>query len=74
MEIISAYDNGSVLDKDIISLSYDDILEKFSEGVKNLTAISLEANIPTELAVPHFITNAFKNLAAIGLQTNYKFK
>lgn len=41
MEVIACYDNGSTLDKDVISLSPEDILGKFSEGVKNLTAISV---------------------------------
>jgi hypothetical protein len=41
MDVIAAYDSGSVLDKDVISLSPDDILAKFSEGVKNLTAVSV---------------------------------
>lgn len=74
MLVIAAYDNGAVLGKDVIGLSPDDILQKFSQGVKNLTALSLQANIPTEASVPHFVTNAFKNLAAIGMQVNYKFK
>lgn len=41
MSVIACYDSGAVLDKDVISLSPEDILSKFSEGVKNLTAISI---------------------------------
>jgi len=39
-----------------------------------MTAASLESGLVNELSVPSFLTNAFKNLAAIGLETNYKFK
>ncbi len=74
MQVIAAYDNGAVLSKEVIGLSPDDILEKFAVGVKNITALSLQANIPTEASAPHFVVNAFKNLAAIGMQIDYKFK
>jgi large subunit ribosomal protein LP0 len=74
MEVIKAYDDGSILEKEVISLSPEDIIAKFQNGVKNLTALSLQTNIPTELTVPNFILNGFKNLAAIGLQIDHKFK
>jgi len=34
----------------------------------------LETGYATELSVPHAIINSFKNLAAIGLETNYLFE
>jgi len=51
----------------------NDIFNRFRVGIKNLTALSLESGIPTELSVPHAITNAFSNLAAIGFEIDYKF-
>lgn len=33
--------------------------------------MSLALNIPTQLSVPHMIANAFKNVAAIALETDY---
>jgi len=74
MNVLCAYDNGSILTKDICALNPEDIMTKFQNGVKYLTAASLEAGLVNELSVPSFLTNAFKNLAAIGLETNYKFK
>lgn len=41
MNIISAYDSGSILGPEVISLSTNDILDKFRSGVKNLTALSM---------------------------------
>lgn len=38
-----------------------------------MTGLSLETGYATELSVPHAIINSFKNLAAIGLETNYLF-
>lgn len=69
MEIISVYDDGSVLTPEVISISPDDIIRKFQTGVANITALSMELGIPTEASVPHLIANAFKNLAAISMQT-----
>jgi len=72
MEIISVYDDGSILTPEVISISPDDIIKKFQIGASNITALSMELNIPTEASVPHMIASAFKNLAAISLETHYK--
>lgn len=72
MEILKVYDDGSILTPDVVSLTPDDILKKFCEGVANISGLSLELGIPTECSVPHLIANAFKNLAAISLETPYK--
>jgi len=74
MEVIGAYDNGAVLSKEVCAITPEEIISKFQSGVKNLTALSVQSGIATELTVPHFVSNAFKNLAAIGLQIDYKFK
>jgi large subunit ribosomal protein LP0 len=74
MEVIGAYDGGAVLSKEVCAITPDEILSRFQAGVRNLTALSLQTGIASELTVPHFIGNAFKNLAAIGLQIGYNFK
>lgn len=38
-----------------------------------MSALSIETGIPTELTIPSLISNAFKNLASIGLSIDYKF-
>lgn len=72
MEIISVYDDGSILTPEVISISPDDILKKFQAGAANITGLSLELGIPNEASIPYMIANAFKNIAAISLETNYK--
>jgi len=71
MVVLSVYDDGSILSSEIVSLTPDDIMAKFSKGVSNIAAMSMELGIPTEVAVPHMIANAFKNLAAISVETGY---
>lgn len=48
------------------------MITKFQEGVSALTALSLELGYVTPMAVPHMLMNAFKNVAAIALETDYK--
>lgn len=72
MEIVAVYDDGSILTPEVISISPEDILRKFQAGASNVTALSLELGIPTEASVPYMVASAFKNLAAISLETNYK--
>jgi len=73
MEVISCYDEGTVLEKTVLSINADSIVNRFQTGVRNVVAISLQTGIPTSVSIPHNISNAFKNLAAIGLQINYNF-
>jgi len=72
MEIRDVYDDGSVLDKSIIDFDPSTLLEKFQAGVANLNAVSLETGYIVKSAVPHMIMNAFKNVAALALETGYK--
>jgi len=41
MKVITVYDDGSMLTPEVVALSNDDILKKFSNGVRNMTALSL---------------------------------
>lgn len=73
MNVLSAYDDGAILDAETCKLSPESVLGYFANGVKNLAALSLESGYPTQLSVSFAISNAFKNLAAIGLNIDYKF-
>jgi len=74
MNVISCYDQGSILDKQAISISPNDILAKFAEGVRHVAALSLATGIPTELSIPHMIIDSFKNVSAIAQSINFTFK
>lgn len=71
MELVGVYDNGSIIDPEVVSITPSDIITKFTQNVSNLTSMSLALNIPTQLSVPHMIANSFKNVAAIALETDY---
>lgn len=58
----------------MINISSSDILKTFQQHVTTLAALSLGANLPNAASVPHMISNAFKDLLAIGLGADIKFK
>lgn len=68
------YLDGVVLNQDIIEMPMDDVLAAFKSHSSYLTHVSLGANIPNALSVPHFLANAFKKCLAIGEATGYSFK
>lgn len=70
---MSAY-LGAILEEDMINISSSDILKSFQQHVTTLAALSLGANLPNAASVPHMISNGFKDLLAIGLGADLKFK
>jgi len=68
------YDHGSVYDVEFTHLSHNDIVRKFSQGLANVTAVSLGIHYPTLAAVPHLLLNSFKNCVSISLGTTYEFE
>lgn len=70
---LQVYDTGFCFSPNILDIKDDDILSKFLFGVQNLAALSLASNVPTLAALPHYIGNAYKNLLAISIATDYTF-
>merc|ERR1712046_43112 len=55
------------------SITEDDVLEAFTAGAGNLTALSLGTGYMIPSAAPHLIINAFKNLAGAAIAADYSF-
>ncbi|KAK0583985.1 hypothetical protein LWI29_006018 [Acer saccharum] len=69
----SVYDNGSVFSPEVLDLTEDDLLEKFANGVSMVTSLSLSISYPTLAAAPHMFINAYKNVLAVAVGTEYSF-
>jgi large subunit ribosomal protein LP0 len=69
----SVYDNGSVFSPEVLNLTEDQLVEKFADGVSLVTALSLGISYPVLAAAPHMFMNAYKNVLAIALATEYSF-
>ncbi|GER50980.1 60S acidic ribosomal protein P0 [Striga asiatica] len=71
--VISVYDNGSVFSPEVLDLTEDDLIEKFALGVTMVTSLSLAISYPTLAAAPHMFINAYKNVLAFAVATDYSF-
>ncbi|KAK9127933.1 hypothetical protein Syun_016730 [Stephania yunnanensis] len=71
--VLSVYENGSVFSPEVLNLTEDDLIEKFAAGVSMATALSLAISYPTLAAAPHMFINAYKNVLAIAIATDYSF-
>jgi len=71
--IQTVYDEGSLYDVSVLSMSDQDIVNKFSNGVRNIAAVSLATGFPTVAALPHALIRGYKNLLSISLATDYSF-
>ena len=67
------YDNGVVYDAKALEMTDADIVKKFQEGIQAVTAVSLEANIPTEAACPHIMMNALQAILGFAKESNVMF-
>lgn len=70
----SAYDNGSVLSPDILELTEDDVALKFANALANVAAVALSISYPSIAAAPSMFINAYKNVLALSVATDYTFK
>uniref|UniRef100_A0A7N0RGB4 60S acidic ribosomal protein P0 n=1 Tax=Kalanchoe fedtschenkoi TaxID=63787 RepID=A0A7N0RGB4_KALFE len=71
--VLSVYDSGSVFSPEVLDLTEDDLVEKFAIGVSMVTALSLAISYPTLAAAPHMFINAYKNVLAVALATEFSF-
>jgi len=71
--VLNVYDNGSVFNPEVLDLTDDDLMEKFASGVAMVTSLALAISYPTIAAAPHMFINAYKNLLAIAVATEFSF-
>jgi len=73
LQLRAVWDDGVVFAAE--DLEFDDakIEEVFGQAIGNMTGLSLGAGIPTAASFPHLITDAFKNLLAVSVVTDYEF-
>lgn len=67
------YDNGSVYSKKMMDMSDDDMKAMFLNGITQATALSLATGFTNTLSMPHVFKNAFKNVLAHSVASEYSF-
>jgi len=73
LQVLHVYENGSVYDPSVLELTDADLLSKFTDGLARVASLSLEIGYPTLASLPHSLANAYKNVLAVSVETDYTF-
>jgi len=73
MTVVQIYDQGNVFSPEVLDISTDELINRFLTGITTVAALSLALHYPTIASVTHSLVNAYKNLLAIALATEYTF-
>jgi len=73
LTLLNIYDNGAIYEPAVLSMTDSDILDKFRAGVANVASLSLEIGFPTLASLPHALSDAYKNVLALAVSTEYSF-
>jgi len=71
--VINVFDNGHVYEPSVLDLTDADLLAKFTDGLNRVASLSLEIGFPTLASLPHALSNAYKNVLAVAVETDYSF-
>ncbi|KAH6913159.1 60S acidic ribosomal protein P0 [Coprinopsis sp. MPI-PUGE-AT-0042] len=74
MTVVQIYDRGNTFSPDVLDVDEQELVDRFLSGIKTIAAISLALNYPTIVSVTHSFVNAYKNLLAISIATDYTFE
>lgn len=74
MNFLSVMKNGTVIPQQALQIDQQQIIDSFKSTVQAFTGLSLQANLPNKISVPHTIKNTFKNLMAVGMSADYQFE
>lgn len=73
LKIMQVYENGSLYAPEVLNITDDMLLSKAEVAIRNIASLCLGANYPTIVSLPHSIINAYKNVLAIAVETDYTF-
>lgn len=74
MTVVQIYDSGNTFAPEVLDIGEEELVGRFLTGIKTIAAISLALNYPTIVSVVHSLVNAYKNLIAVSLSTDYTFE
>jgi len=74
MTVVQIFDQGNIFTPDILDIDEQELIDRFLSGVKTIAAISLALHYPTIVSVTHSLVNAYKNVLAVSLATEYTFE
>lgn len=73
MSVVMIFSEGNAFESSVLDVDEDELIGRFLLGIKQVACISLAVNYPTIASVTHSLVNAYKNLIAVSLATEYEF-
>ncbi|KAK0244456.1 60S acidic ribosomal protein P0 [Armillaria nabsnona] len=73
MTVVQIFDSGNSFSPEVLDVDEQELVDRFLSGIKTIAAISLALNYPTIVSVAHSLVNAYKNVLAVSLATEYTF-
>jgi len=70
--IVQVYEDGSVYPPSVLSITKQEVEERFFNGVRRLAAVSLAIGYPNAATIPHTLAHGFRKLFAVSLGIDYK--
>jgi large subunit ribosomal protein LP0 len=74
MTVVQIFDSGNAFTPDVLDVTDTELIDRFLSGVQTIAAISLALSYPTIVSVTHSLVNAYKNLIAVSVSTDYTFE
>jgi len=74
MSVVQIFDSGNAFAPSVLDIDEQDLIDRFLSGIKTIAALSLALKYPTLVSVSHSLVNAYKNLIAVSLATDYTFE
>jgi len=74
MSVVQIFDKGNAFAPSVLDIDEKELIDRFLSGIQAIAAISLALKYPTIVSVTHSLVNAYKNLLAIALATEYTFE
>jgi len=73
MTVAMIYENGTTFPPHILDIEESELITRFMTGIKTIACISLALQYPTIVSISHSLVNAYKNLLAVAVETEYSF-
>lgn len=73
LSIVNVYDDGSIISPKMLDITDEVLIGHMMSAIRNVTACSLATGCIAVPAVPHLIFNAYKNILAVGMESQYSF-
>ncbi len=67
VQVQKIYMSGKLYDKAILSITNDYLKQKLEQGLRNVAAFSLGANVPNKASAPHLFSQGFRNILGLSL-------